>query len=77
MARSFLAPPKTDPKALAILQKAFKQTVESKAYVNRATNLNFPVEYIGPEETKALYLKVLDISPKSAGMLEKIMGITK
>lgn len=77
LARSFLAPPKTDPKALGILQKAFKQAVESEAYVHRATSLNFPVEYKSPEETKALYLKVLDISPKSAALLEKIMGISK
>ena len=76
-ARTFLAPPKTPKDRLLILQKAFKQTVNSAEFLKVANKLNLGVRYYTAKETRDLYMSVLNTPPEAVATLKRLLNKSK
>jgi len=74
MGRPFLAPPGTDPVRVAILRKAFEETVVDPAFLHAAAEAHIEITPVTGEKVQALvrdiYATSEDIVKKTAAMLQ-------
>jgi tripartite-type tricarboxylate transporter receptor subunit TctC len=76
--RAYLAPPNTPKEPLGALRKGFKLAVEDPKFVRDAAKVGIQVvEYRGPEETKAEYLKVFETPPAAVEELKGVLGLKR
>jgi tripartite-type tricarboxylate transporter receptor subunit TctC len=69
-ARPFSLPPGSPPRALSILRKAFKATMEDKDYIADAERSKLTVDYIPGEKIDEYVAQVYSISPEVKKRLE-------
>jgi hypothetical protein len=70
-----LAPPKTPAPALAVLRKAFADTMEDKAYIEESTKRNgLPFEYVDVKQGQGVFKSLSEVSPQVLTTLRASIG---
>jgi hypothetical protein len=70
-----LAPPKTPAPALAVLRKAFADTMADKAYIDESTKRNgLPFEYVDVKHGQGVFKSLSEVSPQVLTTLRASIG---
>jgi tripartite-type tricarboxylate transporter receptor subunit TctC len=72
-ANDILAPKGTPDRIVSILHEAFRKALQDPAVIARSKQLNLPIAYLGPKETRA----AIDRSYETFGKLLTELGLAK
>lgn len=76
LGQPYLAPPGTPPERLAILRKAFAETMTDPAFLNEAKSLNMDIDAMSAEETAGIVRDVIDTSPEIIAKTKEVVDET-
>jgi tripartite-type tricarboxylate transporter receptor subunit TctC len=74
LGRPFTAPPEVPAERLAILRKAFQDTLRDKAFLEEAEKLKLEIEPMSAEEVTQIVQGVVNASPEVVGKAKAMMG---
>jgi hypothetical protein len=73
--RAYVAPPGTPKARMDLLRQGFQRAVADPEFVQLAARVGVDSEWASAEETRAAYVKVLDVSRGAAGVLKALLGM--
>jgi tripartite-type tricarboxylate transporter receptor subunit TctC len=77
LGRPFAAPPDIPADRLAILRKAFRETLTDKAFLDEAEKLKIEIDPVSAEEITQIIRDVVNASPAVVAKAKELMGENK
>jgi hypothetical protein len=76
LGQPYLAPPGTPPGRVAILRKAFAETMRDSAFLKEAASLNMDVDPMSADEVADIVRDVINTPPEVVAKTKAVLGLT-
>jgi tripartite-type tricarboxylate transporter receptor subunit TctC len=76
LGQPYLAPPGTPPDRVAILRKAFAETMRDSAFLKEAASLNMDVDPMSADEVADIVRDVINTPPEVVAKTKAVLGLT-